>query len=131
MPALNFQARFAPLVESGKKRQTIRALRKHPIRAGEQLYLFTGMRTKSCRRLLTAVCTRAAKISITATSITIEWPSSVPHCVNRQWESRPSALESFAIADGFRDWSELISWFKATHGLPFQGHLIEWESLRT
>ena len=28
MPALNFQARFAPLVESGQKRQTIRAYRK-------------------------------------------------------------------------------------------------------
>jgi hypothetical protein len=30
MPALNFFARFAPLVESGQKRQTIRAPRRYP-----------------------------------------------------------------------------------------------------
>jgi hypothetical protein len=44
MPALDFQARFAPLVESGEKRQTIRKRRKRPIGVGQTLYLWTGQR---------------------------------------------------------------------------------------
>jgi len=54
MPALNFQSRFADLVASGKKRQTIRPVRRHPIKAGDLLHLFTGMRTKRCKRLPSA-----------------------------------------------------------------------------
>ena len=54
MPALNFQAQFAPLVESGEKRQTIRAYRKdgRDPTPGCKLYFFTGMRTKACRPLI-------------------------------------------------------------------------------
>ena len=52
MPALNFKKEFADKVASGEKRQTIRALRKdgkNP-RPGQKLYLYTGMRTKYCRK---------------------------------------------------------------------------------
>jgi len=56
MPALNFQARFADAVERGDKTQTIRAPRKRPFKVGDNLYLYTGMRTKWCRKLLDAVC---------------------------------------------------------------------------
>lgn len=53
MPAYNFQKQFAPLVESGQKRQTIRAIgkRRHA-RPGESLQLYTGQRTKACRKLI-------------------------------------------------------------------------------
>lgn len=52
MPAYNFRKQFAPLVESGQKRQTIRTIgkRRHA-RAGEPLQLYTGQRTKACRKL--------------------------------------------------------------------------------
>lgn len=46
MALLNFKKRFAPLVESGTKTHTIRAWRKHPIREGEMLHLYTGLRQK-------------------------------------------------------------------------------------
>lgn len=48
MPALNFKAQFAPLVESGAKRRTIRAFRKdkRDPKQGDTLYLYTGLRTK-------------------------------------------------------------------------------------
>lgn len=58
MPALNYQKRFAPLVESGKKKHTIRACRKdgRDPRPGEVLYQYTGMRTKGCRKLREDIC---------------------------------------------------------------------------
>ena len=56
MAALNFQKQFAPDVESGIKLQTIRAKRKNPIKEGETLYLYTGMRTKKCRKLGEVKC---------------------------------------------------------------------------
>ena len=53
MPALNFRAEFADAVERGEKCQTIRAYRKdgrNP-KPGDTLHLYTGMRTRACRRL--------------------------------------------------------------------------------
>lgn len=35
-------------------------------------------------------------------------------------------LDKFAIADGFKNWQEMIVWFKKTHNLPFYGDLIIW-----
>lgn len=53
MALLNFQKQFADLIEAGTKRQTIRAARKYPIKVGDKLYLYTGLRTKYCRKLKT------------------------------------------------------------------------------
>ena len=48
MPALNFQKRFADLVESGEKCQTIRKCSKdgRDPKVGDTLYLYTGQRPK-------------------------------------------------------------------------------------
>lgn len=58
MPALNFKKRFEPMIESGDKRQTIRAKRKdcRDPKEGQTLYLYTGMRSKGCRKLGEAPC---------------------------------------------------------------------------
>jgi hypothetical protein len=54
MVAYNFKPQFAPLVEAGTKLQTIRAERRSRHAApGEAIQLYTGMRTKACRKLLT------------------------------------------------------------------------------
>jgi len=53
MPSVNYKKRFVPDVESGIKKQTIRKKRKNPIKPGDKLYFFTGLRTKHCRRLET------------------------------------------------------------------------------
>lgn len=53
MAAYNFQKRFATLIESGDKNHTIRRIgkRRHAS-PGEAIQLYTGMRTKFCRKLL-------------------------------------------------------------------------------
>lgn len=35
-------------------------------------------------------------------------------------------LDTFARLDGFADWHEMRDWFSKTHGLPFNGVMIEW-----
>ena len=61
MPALNFKKQFAEKVETGEKRQTVRAKRKRAFVVGDKLYLYTGMRTKYCRKLAVDLRTWQAK----------------------------------------------------------------------
>lgn len=120
MPALNFQKQFADAVERGEKRQTIRAIRKDkrlPAKRGAVIALYTGMRTRGCRRLGYAMCENVRPIKIT---------EGVVFC-DDGWIRTPEQLEAFARADGFMDWADMLAWFKKTHGLPFSGHLIEWK----
>ena len=115
MSALNFQKQFAPLVKSGKKRQTIRAIRKHPIKVGERLYLFTGMRTKACRNLRTAICRKVCAMEMTANSIKIDGV-----LMSRM------EFDDFARDDGFNDWHGMRAWFQRAHDFPFTGQIILW-----
>jgi len=135
MPALNFQKRFAPLVESGEKRQTIRAYRKdgRDPKPGDTLYLYTGMRTKKCRKLGEAECKSARRIQLLDIE-SGERPLTVTLDSREGWQDRPVAayvLNPFqrsdvAERDGFADASEMFAWFEKTHGLPFEGLLIRW-----
>ena len=124
MPALNFQARFADLVESGDKRQTIRALRKdgRDPKPGDTLYLYTGMRTKACRKLLEAECLMAVPILL----------ERGPRIGSRMTlfdappEIEDETENEIAQRDGFRWPDDLYNFFQQAHGLPFKGLLIRW-----
>ena len=115
MPSLNFKQRFATLVESGQKRQTIRKMRKRPFRTGDTLYLFTGMRTARCRRLGTHRC-----ISVHAVTITHE------HIEIDERMLTPEETGELAHADGFASPQEFLDFFRREHDLPLVGQLIRW-----
>ena len=120
MPLLGYKKQFAHLVESGEKRQTIRAMRKRPFKVGDRLYHYFGLRTKQCRKLLESDC-------IAADDIIIYEKGDVYINGRCLYES---AKESFAHADGFRSpghlWEQMLVFFKSVHGLPFKGQLIKW-----
>lgn len=122
MPLLNFQSRFAPLVESGEKRQTIRAYRKdgRDPKVGDRLYLYTGARTKACRKLgeARARLVREIRLSEAKGAGLYAW-------LNAQVLSLDET-EELAMRDGFYGSEEMQDWFLETHGLPFRGLLIEW-----
>ncbi len=121
MPALNFKKRFAPDVEAGRKRQTIRKRRKRPIKVGEKLYLYTGMRTQACRKLGEAVCKKVRHICI------VEGLD--PWTYKIIIDGREiSAAEEFRLAraDGFEDSIGIIDFFRKEYGLPFEGHIYNW-----
>ena len=55
MPLLGFTV-FWDMILSGRKRQTIRKLRKKQIMVGDRLHLYWKLRTKECRKLGEAIC---------------------------------------------------------------------------
>ena len=116
MPAYNFEARFAPDVESGRKKQTIRRKRKRPTRVGDVLYLYTGMRTKQCRKLREATC-----IGVTDIIIQPDWSITL-----NERELMLIEANALARADGFPGLAEFCRFFEGRYGLPFEGELIEW-----
>jgi hypothetical protein len=118
MPALNFKKQFADAVESGQKRQTIRGYRKdsrNP-QPGQTLFLFTGLRSKYCRRLGEAECKNVTKLHIGEHFAVVKGVHSLG----------VEDIETFAKADGFNNSGEFFDFFKQNHGLPFYGLLIEW-----
>jgi len=127
MPALNFKSQFAAKVENGTKPHTIRGRRKHPIKPGDVLYHYTGMRTRVCRRLRTEICMAVVAITIDAErSEVLLAPGSRIHRV-RGGLLNPDEIERLAKLDGFDDATAFFKWFRDTHGATFRGHLIEWD----
>ncbi len=120
MPAINFQTWTAKLIELAAKAQTIRKRRKHPIRVGDTLKLYTGQRTKECRLIKETVCSGTREIVITATGITLRWPGNVQHIMTK------TGLNEYALRDGFGSWDAMIHWFNNQYGLPFAGVEISW-----
>ena len=121
MPAINFQKRFAPLILSGEKCRTIRALRKDgrpPCAAGDRLKLYTGMRTKGCTLVKTVEVIACEEITIRRDG------AYLADAVYGPGGERP---DFFARLDGFKDWAEMRDWFEQAHGLPFEGWLIRWK----
>ena len=98
--------------------QTIRAPRKHPIKVGDRLYLYTGLRTKQARKLGEAEC-------IVSVPVQIGHDDHLPMVGELCWAS-PINRQGFAENDGFYSHKEMLSWFEKNHGLPFAGHLIRW-----
>ncbi|MBD1995204.1 hypothetical protein H6G00_00990 [Leptolyngbya sp. FACHB-541] len=124
MVAYNFKARFVDPIETRFKRQTIRPNRKRNPRPGEALQLYTGMRTRHCRKLWAPdpICTCVTPIKIDRGSVEL---GGQPLTVEQQTE--------LAIADGFASLEEFQKFFygadsmSPSYTLPFEGVLIEWE----
>jgi hypothetical protein len=117
MPLLGFQKQFAPMVEAGTKRQTIRVKRKdgrNP-KPGDLLYLYTGLRTKACRKIGMRWC-------LSVEEITVSWCGI---CVAGQWLTAEEC-EAMALADGFKTFQKMTEWFEKTHEADFWGLLIKW-----
>lgn len=121
MPALNYKAQFERLLVSGHKRQTIRALRKdgrNP-KPGETLYHYTGMRTASCRKIMTTGCKSVHPVKI------FEAAGEIVVTIDGKLLSGVQ-VRILALADGFKNAAEFLRFFRENHGLPFDGLLIKW-----
>jgi hypothetical protein len=153
MVAYSFNRRFVPAIESGMKSQTIRAHRRRHARPGEQLQLYTGMRTKSCRLIRSdVVCSRIDEISIDLMSLAgISEPKTrlALAGILARWGDRlvvsingrpldPVERETLATQDGFAGWqldgatlppfAAMVLFWMGTHGPGlFEGVMISWE----
>lgn len=111
MPAYNFKAEFAEAVESGKKRQTIRLRRKRPTKVGDRLYLYSGMRTKRCRKLREATCRCVKPVDIFRGTIRL----------GGRFLGLAEQVD-FVEMDGFESEADFFRFFEAL-GLPVVGTL--------
>ena len=121
-----FQPRFAPLVESGEKIQTIRPVPKRMPRVGAEIScrVWEAAPYRSHQReILRSVVVASSLVRIADGGILI-----APYDPSRDPSWTPvTDLDAFARADGFASWDDMRSWFSDTHGLPFSGLLIQWE----
>lgn len=124
MPAYNFQSRFAPLVESGQKRQTIRQTAKGATR-GATAYLYTGQRTANCRKLGEGTITDVLPIEIGRHACSEPY-ASITERDGKQTHLAHEHMDSLARDDGFANGEEMAEWFAAQYGLPFIGYLHQW-----
>jgi hypothetical protein len=129
MTALNFKAQFAPLVESGQKRQTIRrAGRSKPPTVGEELQLYTGQRTKQCRLLGTGICIHVQPCVIKPEAKKVLFSGEY----SWDWrEAQSNEIYYLAHADGFVSTKDFFNFFAESnreHGVDkFVGNIIKWE----
>lgn len=116
MTVYNFKAVFGYKVQDGLKRQTVRAPRKRPTRAGDTLQLYTGMRTRLCRKLLDTVCSSVLPVAIGPGWIELD---GVP--------LEYVAIREFAWRDGFMNTDQLFGFFEKEYKLPISLEVIRWD----
>lgn len=118
MVAINFQAEFAPDIRAGRKTQTIR--RTARCKAGDELQLYTGQRTKACELLGTAKCAIVEPITIADDYIAVGY-----------FRLPSSDADHIAKVDGFKGVEQLRDWFRSRYGsLPFGGFRIFWTDFK-
>lgn len=120
-----FKPQFAELVKSGQKRQTIRPMPKRMPKAGnlESWRQWKGRPYRPGQIELAQVrLTSVQVIHIDHQGAFIGGP------LSGQLISEEDQ-DNFAIADGFKNFGELLFWFDKQHGLPFKGILIKAENL--
>jgi hypothetical protein len=114
MVAINFSPQFADAVAAGTKTQTIR--RNARASAGQALQLYTGQRTKACRKLADAVCVDCTYVGLRASGVTLGDTSRFP-----------KDIDDFALQDGFEDYAAMWKWFSERYETnSFTGYIIRW-----
>ena len=115
MVAINFSPQFADRVERREKRQTIRRTPK--CKPGDKIQLYTGQRTKACRKLGDAICKDVRPVTITRGTLEVDGAVLMS-----------DTAAAFARADGFRDYTEMWEWFSSRYKTPmFTGYVIRWD----
>lgn len=134
MVAYSFRPQFAESIERKIKRQTVRGERNRHARPGEAMQLYTAMRTKHCRKLLTPdpICLDVRHVAITIESMRSEIITSIEI---EGISLNPDEIEAFAVADGFgsaladgfarRRMGEF--WLRYHEWMTFIGVVIRWE----
>lgn len=130
MPAYNFKSQFAPAVEAGQKLCTIRG---RAAVVGTTAYLYTGMRTKACRKLGQGTIVHCTGISLGYAQNGVPWARFPKHKMNFL------DFTVLAAVDGFSSPRDMVDWFRDQYEHKcvtanedggqdvFSGFMITWE----
>lgn len=119
MVAFNFKEDFAPKIEAGEKISTIRKTAR--CKPGDLMQLYTGQRTKKCRKIGEKKCIAVVEICINRDTL---W--SFP---KRRSEDKPLPIPNRRLheMEGFLNMEEMLKFFEDHYGLPFTGFWHVWE----
>ena len=123
----NFRKQFTGAVEGGAKLQTIRQNRKdgRVPKPGDALYLWTGLRTASARKLGERKCVECFPVYFDLDDI--------GSCivVSNGIRLHVGEANSFAKLDGFDSATQMLEWFRATYApaSSFAGFCVRWRSV--
>lgn len=120
MPALNYQKELAPKILSGEKPFTLRDHRKdgRDPKIGETLFMFTGQRSKQCKKFAERRCRFTVTISLGYCRVAI------PGLTELLW---PDHLENFARLDGFASYAAFCKFHGVRVGMSAKSmRLIAW-----
>lgn len=124
-----FKPRFAKMVKSGEKRQTVRPVPSVMPRVGDifDLRMWSGKPYWSKQVKLIETTVLDVKVCcVTTGGIFMQSPAgSIMHLLGIPFVSFTGpAADDFAYRDGFKDWQEMRAWFETEHSLPFDGIVI-------
>lgn len=120
MPAIGFTVLKEKIVD-GSKRQTIRKLRKQPIKVGDTLYLYWHLRRKDCELLKVVKCVETFPIQMQFYENWLDSGEPI-WIVDETLPSRTIItlqdfkVEELAQRDGFNNALEMMRWFTKQYG---------------
>lgn len=118
-----FREAFVHEVETGRKRQTIRAERKDRRRPapGDTARCYERLRTKGSRLIYTGTIFEVFPVDILFFATKV---------VSNGVRLNSGEIDAFARLDGFADAHEFFHWFHQAHGPQFHGWCVRWRSSR-
>lgn len=121
---------FIDKILSGEKRQTIR--RASPkwanVKEDDKLTLYTGLRTKACRKLGEAVVESITPIEIKTKAYQMGIMGAVS-LANKNL--KPCKILDLAEADGFLYIDDFFEFFNEHYGEDFNGVIVKWRDFKT
>lgn len=129
MVAYSFQKQFAEPILSGQKLQTIRAPRKRHARPGEMLQLYTGMRTRTCKKIAEKKCVAVIPVLLNFYQsgwvlVGESYPFDSPPSKLINYQTLPDVpqgkykfadKEDFAWRDGFESFEDMSAFWAKHH----------------
>lgn len=122
---------FIDKILSGEKRQTIRKAGKKwdKVKVGDKLTLYTGLRTKDCRKLGEAEVKSIEDIRI-ETKVNEKRNVAFGKIYAGKRKLDDGTISYLAELDGFKSTFEFLDFFNAQYGEHFKGKIIKWKNFR-
>lgn len=117
MVAFNFKPDFKPKIMARKKRSTIRSTKRCELLDTMQLY--TGQRTKKCKKMFDAYCIGIAPIEIHEKGWRIFSKECEGLCIIHGMELHQQ--------EGFDSIDQMVEFFRKEYGLPYKGWIHVWD----
>lgn len=125
---------FIDKILSGEKRQTIRKAggKWENVKTGDKLTLYTGLRTKECRKLGEAEVEGVYYIEILQQDIKDVYSIKYEDNSNSSawYKLTKQELQKLAKADGFENVDDFFNFLKNHYGDKFKGKIIKWKNFR-